>query len=126
MDLVGGVGVPDDKLSVLGCRDEVTAVGGPVHGIDLCKVTAEGATGTHDDTGQGRHLVGHRPHCVRAVSVSKHGSVEGDGTYRRCQLKTPSLRGFSPSDSLPHAAQRQYAPECLLEVTGTLFWCLDE
>ncbi len=64
MDLVGGVGVPDDKLSVLRRRDEVPPVGSPVHGIDLGKVTAESPTWPHDYTRQLVDLVsGHCLHC---------------------------------------------------------------
>lgn len=35
MDLIGGVGVPDDELPVLGSGDQMSTVGGPVHRIDL-------------------------------------------------------------------------------------------
>lgn len=35
MDFVGGVGVPNDELAVLGGGDEVSPIGRPVHGVDL-------------------------------------------------------------------------------------------
>ena len=41
VDLVGGVGVPDDELSVLGGGDEMALVGGPVHSIDLREMASE-------------------------------------------------------------------------------------
>lgn len=47
MHFVGGVGVPDDELAVLGGGDEVPTVGGPVHGVDLCEMALEGAAGLH-------------------------------------------------------------------------------
>ena len=57
--LVGGVGVPDDELSVLGSRVEVTLVIGPVHGVDLGEMALERPSWLHDDSGQGLHVVGH-------------------------------------------------------------------
>lgn len=47
VDLVGGVGVPDDELAVLRGRDEVPAIGRPVHGINLGEMALEGALGLH-------------------------------------------------------------------------------
>jgi len=41
MDFICSVGVPDDQLAVLRCRDEVSSVGGPVHGVDFGQVTFE-------------------------------------------------------------------------------------
>lgn len=41
VDLVGGVGVPDDELAVLRRRDEMPPVGRPVHGIDLGQMSLE-------------------------------------------------------------------------------------
>lgn len=35
MDLVGGVGIPDDELAVLRCRDQVAPIRRPMHGIYL-------------------------------------------------------------------------------------------
>lgn len=35
VDLVGGVGVPDDQFAVLRGRHQMSPVGGPVHGVDL-------------------------------------------------------------------------------------------
>ena len=52
MNLVGGVSVPDDELSILRGGDEVTAVGGPVHSIDLGQMPLERPTRLHPDTRQ--------------------------------------------------------------------------
>lgn len=38
MDLVCCVSIPNDELSVLGGGNEMPAVGGPVHGVDLGKM----------------------------------------------------------------------------------------
>ncbi len=61
--LVGGIGVPDDELSILRGRNQMPAIGGPVHGINLGKMTAEGSAGTHDDTRKGIDFSRHGPHC---------------------------------------------------------------
>lgn len=47
MDFVGGVGVPDDELAVLRCRDEVSSVCRPMHGVNLGQVTLERPLGLH-------------------------------------------------------------------------------
>ena len=57
MDLVCCVGVPDDELAVLRGRDEVSAVGGPVHGVDLCQMALEGALRLHCEARQGLDTV---------------------------------------------------------------------
>lgn len=59
MDLVGGVGIPDDELSILGSRDKVTLVAGPVHGVNLGEVTFERSSWLHDNSGQRFDVVGH-------------------------------------------------------------------
>lgn len=48
MDFVGGVCVPDDELAVLRCRNEMSAVGRPVHGINLGQVAFQGALSFHE------------------------------------------------------------------------------
>jgi hypothetical protein len=53
VDLVRRVRIPDDELAILRRRDEMAAVGRPVHGIDLRQVALEGALGLH---GQPRQL----------------------------------------------------------------------
>lgn len=47
MDFVCGVCIPDDELAVLRCRDEVSPVGGPVHGIDFGEMSLERAFRLH-------------------------------------------------------------------------------
>ena len=47
MNLVGGVGIPNNKLAVLRGGDKVSAVGRPVHGVDLGQMTLEGALSFH-------------------------------------------------------------------------------
>jgi len=50
--LVGGERVPDDELTVLRSRHQVTGVrSGPVHGIDLAKVTLEDTTLSQSNVG---------------------------------------------------------------------------
>lgn len=56
VDFVGGVGVPNDELPVLRGRDEVTTVGGPVHGVDLGQMALERAARLHGDARQGVRL----------------------------------------------------------------------
>jgi hypothetical protein len=57
--LVGGVRVPDDELAVLRRGDEVAAVSGPVHGVDLGQVAAQCPARPHHDAGKGVDLGGH-------------------------------------------------------------------
>lgn len=54
--LVGGEGVPDDKLTILGGGHEGHAVLGPVHGVDLTKVTLENTLLIHGKLTLGRLL----------------------------------------------------------------------
>ena len=51
MEFVCGIGVPDDKFSILRGRDEVPPVGGPVHGVDFGLVAFEGFLDFHGDSG---------------------------------------------------------------------------
>lgn len=50
MDLICGVGIPDDELSVLRSRNEMAPVGGPVHGINLGEVTFQCTSGLHSNS----------------------------------------------------------------------------
>lgn len=47
MDFVGGVGIPDDEFAVLGGGNEMSSIGGPVHGVNLGQVALEGSLGLH-------------------------------------------------------------------------------
>lgn len=49
MNFVRGVGIPDNELSVLRSRHEMSTVSSPVHGIDLGKMSTKGATRAHHD-----------------------------------------------------------------------------
>lgn len=53
VDLVGGVCVPNDQLSILGGRDKMPSVGGPVHGVDLGQMTFEGPLRLHGHAREG-------------------------------------------------------------------------
>lgn len=66
VDLVGGVGVPDDELAVLGGGDDVAGVGGPVEGVDLGEVALERAAGLEGDAGEGGRVRRHRAHWLSA------------------------------------------------------------
>lgn len=57
MDFVCSVGIPDDKLSILRSRDEMTSVGRPVHSVDLGEMTLERPTGLHSDARQSVGLI---------------------------------------------------------------------
>jgi len=63
VDLVGSVGVPDDKLAVLGGGYEVTAVSSPVHRVYFGEMAPERPPRLHYDTGKGVYLGGH---CAQA------------------------------------------------------------
>lgn len=52
MYFVGGVGVPNDELSILRGRDKMSTIGSPVHGVDFSQVTPKSPTRSHDDSGQ--------------------------------------------------------------------------
>lgn len=52
VDLVGAVGVPDDKLTVLRGRDKMPSVGRPMHRVDFGKMALESALGLHLEAGQ--------------------------------------------------------------------------
>lgn len=64
VDLVRCVGVPDDELAVLRGGDKVSAVGRPVHGVDLGEMALEGALCLHRKARQGLDAVaGHIADC---------------------------------------------------------------
>ena len=50
VDLVGGVGIPDNELAILRCGDDMSVVGRPMHSVDLGKMTFESTTDSHDDS----------------------------------------------------------------------------
>lgn len=66
MDFVCRVGIPDDEFAVLGRRDEMSAVGGPMHSINLCKMSPEGASRAHNNPRKSVDFRSHRTHCVEA------------------------------------------------------------
>lgn len=70
VNLVRGVCVPNDELSVLRRRDQVPPIGRPVHCVDFGKVTTKSTTGTHDDSGQGRNFIRHCSHCRHARELA--------------------------------------------------------
>ncbi len=52
MNLIGGVGVPDDELTVLRSGDKVSTIGGPVHSVNLRQMALESSTGFHTNSRQ--------------------------------------------------------------------------
>lgn len=83
MDFVCSVGIPDDKLSILRSRDEMTSVGRPVHSVDLGEMTLERPTGLHSDARQSVGLIlRDLTDCTAIVSIS------GDST------QVPECRGL--------------------------------
>ena len=57
MNFVGGIGIPDDEFSILRRGNEMAAVGGPVHGVNLGQVSLERAAWLHPNTRQSLGLV---------------------------------------------------------------------
>lgn len=57
VNFVGGVGVPDNELSILRGGNEVTAVSRPVHGVNLGQMALECPAWLHPDPGQSLGLV---------------------------------------------------------------------
>lgn len=72
VDLVGGIGVPDDELAVLRGGNEMSAVGRPVHGVNLGEMALEGALGLHELVlGDGLVcLLGNGADCTWQAAVS--------------------------------------------------------
>lgn len=66
--LVGGVGVPDDELAVLRRRHEVSPVGRPVHGVDLCEMALQRPLGPH-----------------QLIPLDRVVRLRGDGAYCRAR-----------------------------------------
>lgn len=62
MDLVCGVGIPDDELAILRGGNEVSSISGPVHRINLCQMALQGSLGLHELVLGNRFvsLLGHR------------------------------------------------------------------
>lgn len=80
VDLVRGVGIPDDELSVLRGRDEVAAVGRPVHGVDLRKMALQRPARFHANSGEGVGLVLRDPaNCRQEVSTASRGNPINGG-----------------------------------------------
>lgn len=52
MDLVGGVGIPNYKLSVLRGANKVSSIGSPVHGIYFSQMSFESTSNFHGDSRQ--------------------------------------------------------------------------
>ena len=70
VDLVGRVGVPDDELSVLRGGNEMSAVGGPVHGVDFSQMALEGALRLHGEARQGLDTIsGDIANCALVLAV---------------------------------------------------------
>jgi len=68
--LVCCVGVPDDELAVLRGGDEMSAVGGPVHGVDLREMALEGPLRLHCEARQSLDAVsGDIADCTERVSI---------------------------------------------------------
>ena len=110
MDFVGSVGVPNDQFPVLRGGNEVPAICGPVHGINLREMAFEGTSGAHENSGK----------TIDISSLSSHlgnMSLDIDDTRQKvahswCRLMHPAWLEFFPSGPLPLCAQRQYALEC--------------
>lgn len=79
VDFVRRVRVPDDEFAVLGGRDEVALVRGPVHRVDLCEVAFERAARAHDDAGEGLEVFGHGAHCENPTLAKIRGVKRGWG-----------------------------------------------
>lgn len=93
VDLVGGVGVPDDELAVLGGGDDVAGVGGPVEGVDLGEVALERAAGLEGDAGEGGRVRRHRAHWLSAVGGGGGlTACVGGLVPRRSQLVLQTVR----------------------------------
>lgn len=86
MDLVCGVGIPDDELSILRGGNEMATVGGPVHGVNLGEVTFKRASGLHSNSWQG-------------IGVVLRDLADWTGTYE-------SVRGFKVFQGDPFKGQR--------------------
>lgn len=99
VDLVGGVGVPDDELAVLGGGDDVAGVGGPVEGVDLGEVALERAAGLEGDAGEGGRVRRHRAHWLSAGGAGGDSRLVSAGWSRAARSLS-----FRPSASRRAAA----------------------
>lgn len=79
MDFVGGVGVPDNELSILRGGNEVAAVSRPVHGVNLSQMALECPAWLHPDPGQSLGLV--LCNLTDCVNGKKRGSVYNSIMY---------------------------------------------
>lgn len=74
VDLVRCVSVPDDELSVLRSGNEMSAVGRPVHGVDLGKMALKCTLGLHGKARQGLDAVaGDIADCMRLLASQHRG-----------------------------------------------------
>ena len=107
MDLVCGVGVPNDQFAVLRGGNEVSAICGPVHGVNLREMALEGASSAHENSWEtvdisslSTHLgdMSHYPDNRKAKSRSQLVSADASRLAR--------IFSFSASASLRAAAMR--------------------
>ena len=81
MDFVGGVGIPDDELSILRRGHQMTTVGGPVHGVNLGQMSLQRATGLHSNTRQCLCLIlCDLADCYGITSQSEESRVQSSST----------------------------------------------
>lgn len=59
---IGCVSVPNDEFSILRGGNEMSSVGGPMHGINFGEMASEGSSRTHDDSGQSFDICSHSSH----------------------------------------------------------------
>lgn len=95
MDLVCGVGVPDDELSILRGRNEMSSVRRPVHSVDLREMALQGPLRLHGEARQGLDTVScDIANCTQVISIGwAEGAVRnevGMCTYGLCQRARPS------------------------------------
>lgn len=57
MHFVSCVSIPDDEFAVLGSRNKVSPVSGPMHCVDFCQMTLQDSLGLHRETGQTSNIV---------------------------------------------------------------------
>ena len=100
MDLVGRIGVPDDELAILRSGNEVSTIGGPMHGVYLRQMTLEDTARFHVNLGQGIGVALSNPaDCERGESASItaiEGETDREAAGRECaepkNLRVASVR----------------------------------
>ena len=76
VNFVGGVGIPNNELSVLRGRDKVAAVGRPVHGVDLGKMALQRPARFHANSGESIGLaLRNLANCRHKVSTGSRMTV---------------------------------------------------